>query len=273
MHAELPVAVERWAGGSAAPEATEYQRHFGWCEGRECFTQAELPEGVPKGAFGPRLMALSWNRNLRSFTWLELGATTTHERQQAAWVAHLLPGGWAAPAGRTTGTRVWRFVLAEPRSFVRPDGRLDFERLLREFADFWREHGEVLAAGMSYHEVAPPLVLMAFLQRVINGGGYVDREYGVGRGRMDLLVRWPFLEGGQRHWQRHALELKIWREGAEDPLARGLAQLDGYLERLGLEEGVLVIFDRRPEVGDLEQRTRFEQARTPSGCPVTVLRA
>jgi hypothetical protein len=164
-------------------------------------------------------------------------------------------------------------VLAEPRSFVRPDGRLDFERLLREFADFWREHGEVLAAGMSYHEVAPQLVLMAFLQRVINGGGYVDREYGVGRGRMDLLVRWPFLEGGQRHWQRHALELKIWREGAEDPLARGLAQLDGYLERLGLEEGVLVIFDRRPEVGDLEQRTRFEQARTPSGCPVTVLRA
>jgi hypothetical protein len=53
-------------------------------------------------------------------------------------------------------------VQAEPRSFVLPDGRLDFERLLREFAAFWREHGEVLTVGLSYHEVAPQLVLMAF---------------------------------------------------------------------------------------------------------------
>ncbi|HYO52632.1 hypothetical protein [Archangium sp.] len=164
-------------------------------------------------------------------------------------------------------------VVVEPRSFVLPDGRLDFDRLLREFADFWREHGEVLAAGMTYHEVAPQLVLMAFLQRVVNGGGHVDREYGVGRGRIDLLVRWPYSETGQRRWQRHALELKVWREGEKDPLAKGLTQLDTYLERMGLDEGVLVIFDRRPEAGGTESRTRFEQARTPAGREVTVLRA
>lgn len=164
-------------------------------------------------------------------------------------------------------------VLAEPKSFVQPDGRLDFDRLLREFAAFWREHGEVLTAGASYHEVAPQLVLMAFLQRVINGGGFVTREYGVGRGRIDLLVRWPYLEGGQRHWQRHALELKVWREGEKDPLPRGLAQLDTYLERLGLSEGVLVVFDRRKEAGDTESRTCFEETRTPAGRKVTLLRA
>jgi hypothetical protein len=164
-------------------------------------------------------------------------------------------------------------VLAEPKSFVLPDGRLDFERLLREFAEFWREHGEVLTAGASYHEVAPQLVLMAFLQRVINGGGYVAREYGAGRGRIDLLVRWPYQERGQRQWQRHALELKVWREGEKDPLPKGLIQLDAYLERLGLTEGVLVVFDRRKEAEDTESRTRFEQAQTPSGRKVTVLRA
>jgi hypothetical protein len=164
-------------------------------------------------------------------------------------------------------------LQAEPKSFVLPDGRVDFERLLREFADFWREHGEVLAAGLSYHEVAPQLVLMAFLQRVVNGGGFVEREYGVGRGRIDLLVRWPYTEAGQRRWQRHALELKIWREGEKDPLAKGLAQLDAYLERLGLDVGVLVIFDRRQEAGGAESRTRFERAQSPSGREVTVLRA
>ncbi len=164
-------------------------------------------------------------------------------------------------------------VVVVPRSFVLPDGRLDFARMLREFADFWREHGEVLAAGMTYHEVAPQLVLMAFLQRVVNGGGHVDREYGVGRGRIDLLVRWPYEEGGQRRLQRHALELKVWREAERDPLEKGLTQLDEYLERLGLDEGVLVIFDRRPEAGGTEARTRFEPAQAPSGRKVTVLRA
>jgi len=164
-------------------------------------------------------------------------------------------------------------VQADPRSFVLPDGRLDFGRLLREFAAFWREHGEVLTAGFSYHEVAPQLVLMAFLHRVVNGGGYVDREYGVGRGRIDLLVRWPYADAGQRRWQRQAMELKVWREGEKDPLLKGLAQLDEYLERLSLDEGVLVIFDRRRESGDADSRTRFEPAQAPSGRKVTVLRA
>jgi hypothetical protein len=164
-------------------------------------------------------------------------------------------------------------LVVTPRSFVLSDGRLDFTRMLEEFAAFWREHGEVLAAGMTYHEVAPQLVLMAFLQRVINGGGQVDREYGVGRGRIDLLVRWPYSESGQRRLQRHALELKVWREGEKDPLEKGLVQIDEYLARLGLDEGGLVIFDRRPESGGTETRTRFEQARSPSGRQVTVLRA
>jgi hypothetical protein len=108
---------------------------------------------------------------------------------------------------------------------------------------------------------------------VVNGGGFVDREYGVGRGRIDLLVRWPYTEAGQRRWQRHAMELKVWREGEKDPLPKGLTQLDEYLERLSLDTGVLVIFDRRRESGDAESRTRFEQAHAPSGRKVVVLRA
>ena len=165
-------------------------------------------------------------------------------------------------------------ITAEPRSFLLPDGRLDLGRMLREFADFWREHGDVLQNNLVYHEVAPQLVLMAYLQRIVNGGGYVDREYGVGRGRIDLCVRMPCVDrDGRRAWQREALELKVWAPGKPDPLGRGLAQLEGYLERLGLDHGTLVIFDRRPEAEPIEARTRFEEAQTPRGYAVTVLRA
>ncbi|WP_437607748.1 AAA family ATPase [Sorangium sp. So ce834] len=164
-------------------------------------------------------------------------------------------------------------IAVEPRAFVRPDGRFDVARLLREFAAFWREHGAVLAGRMPYHEVAPQLVLMAYLQRVVNGGGHVDREYGVGRGRIDLLVRWPHTgEDGKRAWQREAIELKVWRAGEKDPLPKALTQIDAYLDGLSLDTGVVVIFDRRPGA-DPESGTRFEEALTPSGRRVTVLRA
>jgi len=165
-------------------------------------------------------------------------------------------------------------VVADPRGFVKDDGRLDFELLLREFAAFWREHADVLTSGIVYHEVAPQLVLMGYLQRIVNGGGYVDREYGVGRGRIDLLIRWPYrTPAGTRALQREALELKVWREREPDPLMEGLAQLDGYLDRLGLGIGVLVVFDRRPGTAPIAERTRFEEATSPSGRLITVLRA
>jgi hypothetical protein len=176
---------------------------------------------------------------------------------------------------RTLATGIEKRVVHEPGRFVQPDGRLDMDALLHAFADFWREHGEVLTGQLAYHEVAPQLVLMAFLQRVVNGGGFIDREYGVGRGRIDLLVRWPCTTdtAGQPQWQREALELKVWRDKKPDPLDQGLAQLDAYLDPLGLDRGTLVLFDRRTDAPPLAERIAFAQAHTPAGRPARILRA
>jgi hypothetical protein len=165
-------------------------------------------------------------------------------------------------------------VIVDPRSFVLDDGRLDFRKLLDEFAAFWIEHGEVLCRRDAYHEAAPQLVLMGFLHRIVNGGGYVAREYGVGRGRIDLHVRWPYTDSaGKRAWQQEAIEMKVWRDRGKDPLLRGLRQLGAYLTQLGLQQGTLVIFDRRSDAPDIEERTRFEQATTDEGYQVLLLRA
>ena len=96
----------------------------------------------------------------------------------------------------------------------------------------------------------------------------------MGRGRIDLLVRWPYEdEDGRRQWQREALELKVWRTGRPDPVEKGLAQLEAYLERLGLDHGVLVVFDRREEAEALPGRVAMEEGRTPGGgLPVRILR-
>ena len=40
-----------------------------------------------------------------------------------------------------------------------------------------------------------------------------------------------------------------------------------------LDTGALIVFDQRPDAPPIADRTRFRTARTPTGRPVTVLRA
>src|SRR5690606_38323354 len=111
-----------------------------------------------------------------------------------------------------------------PTTWLTPGGQLDDAALLAAFLAFWRQHGEPLLGSAPYHEIAPQLVLMAFLHRVVNGGS-IEREYAIGRGRMDLCLRY----GGRVL----AIEIKVWRPGKGDPRTEGLEQLDGYLAGLG----------------------------------------
>lgn len=160
------------------------------------------------------------------------------------------------------------------KSFVATDGALDVNIILKEFAAWWAENGEFMLSSGYYNEAAAQLVFMAWLQRVVNGGGIIDREYGVGRGRIDVLVRWP-LPNAQttRDWQREAFELKVWAEAKPDPLTQGLLQIEQYLERLSLTHGTLVIFDRRKDASPVAIRTQISETKTPKGYVVRLLRA
>lgn len=175
---------------------------------------------------------------------------------------------------RVLSTSTEDIVFIEPHSFILPDGRLDMPKLLDEFVAFWSEHGDVLTNRISYNEAATQIIFMAFLQRVVNGGGFIDREYGVGRGRVDLLVRWPYKDAeGKRIVQREAIELKVWREKQSDPLKIGLNQIDDYLKKMGLDTGILVLFDRRKNAKPVAKRIKFKRAKTPSKKVITLLRA
>ena len=150
-------------------------------------------------------------------------------------------------------------------TWLKPDGALDTDCLLESFLLFWRQHGEPLLRSAAYHEIAPHLVLMAFMHRVVNGGGAIDREYAIGSGRMDLCIRYGNVT--------LAVELKVWRDKESDPLSEGLEQIEGYLKGLTLNFGWLVIFDRRSGQPRIRERTYTESAKTESGRSITVIRA
>jgi len=144
------------------------------------------------------------------------------------------------------------------------DGTLQPKQFLENFFAFWREHGEAMMKTVPYHEAAPTLVLMAYLQRVVNGAGRIEREYAAGAGRMDLLV----VHGSVRM----VIEVKVWRDTRSNPEKEGLAQIEQYLSRQNVNTGYLVIFDQRSNAPIWEERMHTNTLLTASGRSVLVFR-
>ncbi len=150
----------------------------------------------------------------------------------------------------------------QPRWYVDAAGNLDLPKLLTAFRTFFDEHAEHWLDHLGdYSEAAPQLILQAYLQRIVNGGGRIEREYGLGRGRTDLLVLWP-RESGQPSdlWQRVVIECKVLRSSARKSLAgtieRGVEQTLRYMRKSRATAGHLVVFDRRDEA---EEQTRGQR--------------
>jgi hypothetical protein len=137
--------------------------------------------------------------------------------------------------------------------YVESSGRLNMNKLLRDFQQFFRENSESWLERFNYKEAGFQLLLQAFLQRIINGGGLIDREYALGKGRVDLLIRWRYPQNaprGEQNEQRIVLELKTIRErmpNSSRVLSEGLEQAARYARQSGAAEAHLVICDERPK--------------------------
>ena len=149
--------------------------------------------------------------------------------------------------------------------YVDAGGTLNVEGLIADFQTFFREHSEHWVQRFEqYREAGPQLLLQAHLQRVVNGGGVIEREYALGRGRTDLLIRWP--QGGRT--RKFVVECKLRRGDLERTIAEGLAQTRGYMDRCGAEAGHLIVFDRALE-RTWAQKV-FRRDATANDAPVTV---
>ena len=160
-------------------------------------------------------------------------------------------------------------LVQQPQWYQNEDGSLNMEKLLLDFQQFFRQNADSWIGRFDYAEAGPQLLLQAFLQRIVNGGGYIDREYGLGRKRTDLLIRKPLTDGYGGPIQRVVLELKILRGELESTIEKGLEQTSGYMDLVGsVDEGHLIIFDRK---GDKSWDERiWHEKREYQGRTITV---
>ena len=154
-------------------------------------------------------------------------------------------------------------LVQETAWYVNPDGGLDVVKLLAAFQIFFREHSEHWSRRFIFQEAWPQLLLQAFLQRIVNGGGRVEREHGLGRLRADLVILWP--QHGRK--RKFVVELKIRRGSLEKTLHDGLEQTAAYMDRCAAESGHLVIVD--PGDGKWGDKT-FHHVESHAGIEVHV---
>jgi len=133
--------------------------------------------------------------------------------------------------------------------YVKDDGSIDMHKMLASFTEFYRENSAIWLEKFAYKESGPHLFMMAFLQRIINGGGKIHREYALGTDRVDLLITWKT--------QRIVIELKVWRNKTKT-LDRGLEQTAKYMDTSNATEGHLVIFDKQAKNWDEKIYNRKE---------------
>ncbi len=145
--------------------------------------------------------------------------------------------------------------------WINEDQSLNVDLLMKLFVQFWRENSEVWSQDMQgYVEAAPHLVFFSFLQRVSNGRGLIEREYGLGMKRADLYLKWksPVSE------QRVIFEVKIrtQKQNTVDALEtmkqKALEQTADYADRCSATESHILIFDRRGVVGEWLEKVSIE---------------
>jgi hypothetical protein len=123
------------------------------------------------------------------------------------------------------------------------------DKLLAAFTNFYRRHSESWLERFQYKEAGHQLLLMAFLQRIINGGGRIEREMAVGNGRTDLAV----------FWKEQLIPIEIKMHHDKWSQSDGLQQLARYMDQLGQKRGYLVFFEKKSSAElPWEQRIRQE---------------
>ena len=163
------------------------------------------------------------------------------------------------PRTLTYTTQEMTFGGHDPAWYVDADGDLRVDSLLAAFQVFFREHSEHWVERFQYREAGPQLLLQAFLQRVVNSGGRIEREYGLGRMRTDLLIVWP-VGGDLRNTRKTVVECKLLHGSLERTVQQGIEQTWAYMTRCAAVDGHLVIFDRTKGTGWEDRIFRRQKA-------------
>ncbi|MDM8537347.1 ATP-binding protein [Desulfobacterales bacterium HSG17] len=131
-------------------------------------------------------------------------------------------------------------INQDSKEFITRDGLLNVKKILSVFQNYYCRYSRDWIKNFQYKDAAPFLLAQAFMTRIINSGGRIQREYGLGMRKTDLLIVW--LNNGKI--QEVVIELKELKGPLETIVKQGLNETWAYMKKTGASEGHLLIFDR-----------------------------
>ncbi len=132
-------------------------------------------------------------------------------------------------------------------NYVKQDGSLDIEEVIRKFQEFMKE--QYSKKDLSFIERNGRLLFLAFLKPIINGKGFDFKEPQISEEkRLDVVITFGS--------KQYIIELKIWY--GESYHQEGIKQLCDYLDRQNQRKGYLLIYDLRKEMGRLGHCEKIE---------------
>lgn len=121
-------------------------------------------------------------------------------------------------------------------NFLREEGSLDIEKILRRFMQFMKE--QYSGKDEEFLETHGRLLFLVFIKPIINGVGFDFKEVQISEEkRLDIVITYNSF--------KYIIEMKIWR--GKKYHDKGIKQLCDYLDIHDLDKGYLVIFNFNKE--------------------------
>ncbi len=128
-----------------------------------------------------------------------------------------------------------------------PNNELDIEQVLLNFQKFAKE--QYSTKQEKFLEKQWRLLLLAFLQPILNGQGYTFKEAEISQEkRLDVVITY--------FQHKYIIELKIWY--GQKAYERGLQQLSDYLDAQHQQKGFLVIFEEKKKKSWKQEYIKFK---------------
>ncbi|MBN2736683.1 MAG: ATP-binding protein [Spirochaetales bacterium] len=125
-------------------------------------------------------------------------------------------------------------------SYLDDNDELNLRKMLKAFQSFFNKYYERWVSYFYYKDAGPFLLLQAFLQRIIDGGGQIVRQYFLGRGRVTLLIKWPTKSSEQNV----LIDMRYLTGNLKEAIKEGAEILGIEMMNLGIKYGHLVYFEK-----------------------------
>jgi hypothetical protein len=128
-------------------------------------------------------------------------------------------------------------------NYLDENGGLNIDKILKAFQIFYNRYYERWVEHFNYKNAGAFLLFQAFLQRITDGGGKIQREYGIGNKSTTIILNWP----SRQFRQKCIFDLCLLSMPVKENIKESSEYLYQKMKENGIKRGYLLLFNIQPD--------------------------